>query len=111
MKFTYDNEFKYSMLKEKEISQCLTNIHACFNDDILYFITYNNTDFINGFTKLNGSVTESNFSDINMTINNISPLNFYDIITINKMNFIEESNMFIIIFPLIRMKYTMALLM
>jgi len=91
MKFTYDNEFKYGMIKNRNISQCLNYSYARLNDNNLYFITYNDTTFISGFTKLNGEVTKENIDSINMTINENSPLNFYDEITINKINFIEES--------------------
>ena len=84
-------EFSYHDNKNKTVTQCLTYKHACFNNDSLYFITYNNTQFISGFTKLNGNVTEGNFDKIKMNINETSPLNFYDEITINKINFIEES--------------------
>ena len=81
MKFTYDSDFKYDMIKNAPISKCLDYSYAPFNDNNLYFITYNNTVFISGFSKLNGEVKEKNFDSKNMAINENSPLNFYDEIT------------------------------
>ena len=86
-----DNKFSTGSISTKNIYQSLTYQHACFIKNRLYFITYNNTTFISGFTTLNEEVTQNNFYSINMTINENSPLNFYDEITINKINFIEES--------------------
>ena len=91
IKSEYDNEFKFDIIDNKHVSECLTYSHACFNNDNLYFVTYNNSKIISGFTKLNGEVTKDTFNSIEMTINENSPLNFYDEITINKINFLEES--------------------
>ena len=90
IKSEYDDELKFD-IQDKSVSKCLTYSHACFYDDYLYFVTYNNTTIITGFTQLNGEVTESTFNKIKMNINEISPFNFYDEVTINKINFIEES--------------------
>ena len=88
----YDNEgFSVESIKTKEVYKSLTYKQACFKNDNLYFITYNNKEFISGFKTLDEKITESYFDNIKMNINENSPLKFYDEITINKINFIEES--------------------
>ena len=90
---TYNDnkEFSVGSISTKKVHEGLAYKHACFNNDNLYFITYNDKEFISGFTKLKEKISENYFKSIEMTINENSPLNFYDEITINKINFIEKS--------------------
>jgi len=83
--------FTVESIKTNKVYKSLTYKHACFKNDNLYFITYNNKEFISGFKTLEEKITESYFDNIKMNINENSPLKFYDEITINKINFIEES--------------------
>jgi hypothetical protein len=74
--YSENTGFSKGNVRKKKVYTSLTYKHACFNNDNLYFITYNNTTFISGFTKLNEKVTQDTFNNINFNINENSFFKF-----------------------------------
>jgi len=91
--FTINKNFAYDENKEKKIIEELkSNYSILFNDGIndyeFYWINYNNiSDFTSGF-YFDGVISANNIENIETFINDNSPLEFLDDVTIKQMNFI-----------------------
>ena len=91
LSFTINNDFSYDENKENNIIKELkSNNKIFFNDKNyeFYWIDYNNiSDFTSGF-YFNGVIDTSKIDSIELNINEDSPIEFVDDVTIKQMKFI-----------------------
>ena len=75
-----------------DIITVLNNSNAKFNKDnhILYFMTYNKTDFYSGYSRTE-NLDYTNVANIEIINNKDSPLDFYYNFTIKQMNFSKNA--------------------
>ena len=89
--FTIDKTYSYDENKENKIIEELKSNYSIFfnnNDYDFYWINYNNnSDFTSGF-YFNGVINANNIESIELNINEDSPIEFLDNVTIRQMNFI-----------------------
>jgi len=89
--FKINKNFTYEEKKEKKIIENLkSNYNIFFNNNNynFYWINYNNiSDFTSGL-YFDGAINANNIESIETNINDNSPLEFLDDVTIKKMNFI-----------------------
>ena len=89
--FTIDKTYSYDENKENKIIEELkSNYKIFFNNENydFYWINYNNnSDFTSGF-YFNGVINVNNIESIDLNINENSPIEFVDDVTIKQMNFI-----------------------
>jgi len=93
--FSIDKTFSYEENKENKIIEKLKSYYKIFfnyyNNYDFYWINYNNiSDFTSGF-YFNGVININNIENIEKNINNNSPIEFFDDVTIKQMNFIPYS--------------------